>query len=183
MVTVAGVAGAQTAQIVCVNQVATLRVGYPAGGDSGKPGAFWMGIAAPDYSAGWSVNLSGNWQQYQGGLVVPAGRFDNGVPPSIQVNVALPGAPTNTYAYQGWIVGAGTGILTQNALTLIANRRNVLEQVKAGRIAAGTWSQMYESDDTYRLALAQSDMTANKKYAQLLTIPPIDCTPPSGSDH
>ena len=61
---------------------------------------------------------------------------------------------------------------------MVAQRRAMLNSVRAQRIAAGTWSADYETDDRYIWSLIQGDMVNNNKFGAVITVPFIDCTPP-----
>ncbi|CAG9236970.1 conserved exported hypothetical protein [Paraburkholderia tropica] len=171
------VAHAQSAAVVCMGNVATLQINYSTGSDANSPGLFWLGLVAPDGSGADYLDTSGAWQPYQSGLIPPTGRYDTGLPPIVQATVALPGKPTNTYAMQGWIVGIGQGVLTQESQQQVDQRRAALDSVKPQLVAKGTWNPMLDDDDQFRWALAQGDMITNKKYVQALSIPAIDCMP------
>lgn len=173
-------AHAQSAAVVCMGNVATLQINYGTGSDANTPGLFWLGLVAPDGSAADYLDMSGNWQPYQSGLIPPTGRYDAGLPPIVQATVALPGQPTNTFAMQGWIVGIGQGVLAQESQQQVAQRRASLDSVKPQLVAKGTWNPMFDDDNQFKWALAQGDMISNKKYVQALSIPPIDCTPETG---
>ena len=173
-------AQAQTASIVCLGNVATLRISYATGSDANVPGLFWLGLVAPDGSAADYLDLSGNWQPYQSGLIPPTGRYDAGLPPIVQATVALPGRPTNTYGMQGWIVGVGKGVLAPESLQQVAQRRASLDSVKPQLVAKGTWNPAFDDDNQFKWSLAQGDMISNKKYVQALSIPPLDCMPDYG---
>lgn len=177
--------GAQ-AFIGCVGTTATLVVTYGTNVDAGAPGLF--GIALTSSTAGIGQGQAmllgeGNvWWAYQGGLYVPQATYRSGLPAALKVTTAMPasgeGGATNTSSYAGWTVLAGHGVLTQEAQTLVAQRRVALNSVRDQRIAAGKWNPMYDDDDRFRWSLVQKDLMKNNKYVQLGMVPMIDCNPP-----
>lgn len=172
---------AQTAAVVCMGNVATLQISYSMGADANQPGLFWLGMAAPDGSGADYLDMTGNWQPYQSGLIPPTGRYDAGLPPVIQATVALPGRPTNTAALQGWIIGVGKGVLTPQSQQEVAQRRAALNSAKPTLVAEGTWNPAFDDDNQFKWSLAQGDMISNKKYLQALSVPLIDCTAETGN--
>lgn len=173
-------ARAQVASVVCQGTTPMLQINASMGADTGQPGIFWLGLGSQSLSVADYVDQTGNWQSYQSGLFPPTNVYQNGLPPIVQMSVPFPGQPTSTAGYVGWIVGVGEGVLTPASQQLIAQRRAALNSAKNVEMAAGGWNAAYESDDQYKLALVQTDMTANKKYQQVLTVPFLDCTPQSG---
>jgi hypothetical protein len=173
-------AKAQSVSLVCVGFTPTLQVNAAMGADAGQPGLFWLALGSQGLSVADYVDLNGQWESYQGGLFPPTVRYDAGLPTAVQMSVPLPGSPTNTSNFIGWIVGVGEGILTPASQQLVAQRRQSLNSAKAVEVAAGGWDASYDSDDQYKLALIQTDMQSNKKYQQALTIPFLDCNPNQG---
>ncbi|MCA8270365.1 hypothetical protein [Burkholderia vietnamiensis] len=162
-------------EVVCVGAVATLRINALIGSDARKPGMLWIGIAAPDRSAGMYLDLSGNWQSYTGGLIPPAGRYDAGLPVLINADIPLPGKPHSTAAFADWDIGLGEGVYTDQAKQLVAQRRAQLDGVKPKRVASGTWDPMLDDDNQYIWSLVASDMLSNQKYRRLASIQNLDC--------
>ncbi len=142
---------------------------YEPGEDIGRAGLVWLTLVPPTMTAPLVYTLDGSWQEYQGGLFVPAGRYDAGLPRLFTATTAV------SDQYVGWTVYAGHGVLTDKARQTIAWRRQVLDAQRAQRIAAGTWHREYESDERVTWSLVQKDADDNKKFTALGIIP--SCNP------
>ena len=164
----------------------TINVTLNTGADAGRPGLFWLGVLTPDQQTAFVLPLTGKWEKYQGGLYPPNARYDNGLPGTITVQVPIPpyyegefagSQLTNTALYQGHTVYVGHGALSPEAVKRVADRRTYLNSIREDRIARGKWSHHYDSDDQYKWALAQKDMTDGPKWGPVVTIPFLDCNP------
>lgn len=157
-------------------QSAYVRVSYPTGGDLGRPGLFWLGIISPDQTSG-AVLTGQGWVTYQGGLYPFQARYDNGLPGTITLEIPFPNNAVSTAGYVGHSVYVGHGAYTVPARQKVADRRAVLDAAKPEMVARGRWRPEFASDEQYIWSLVQKDMTENKKYGAVLTVPNIDCTP------
>jgi len=166
----------------------TINVTLNTGADAGKPGLFWLGVLTPDQQTALVLPLNGRWEKYQGGLYPPQSRYDNGLPSTISLQIPVPSydpengqvfnsSPTTTAQYIGYSVYVGHGALDSKSLKLVADRRAYLDSIREERIAQGRWSHHYDSDDQYKWALAQKDMTDSNKWGAVLSIPFINCQP------
>lgn len=176
----AEVQAAPQALITCVGTTPTLTLTYSPGADGGSPGVFYVGITDPAQQQASFLDQTNTWQAYPGGLYIPEGVYQGGIPGSITLKAAMPGTDYTTSAYVGWTIYAGHGILTSDAQALVANRRSALNAVKPQRVAAGTWNPDYDSDDRFKLSLVQKNMVDAQKYMPAITVPMVDCTPYSG---
>ncbi|MFX1767967.1 hypothetical protein PWP93_36470 [Paraburkholderia sp. A1RI-2L] len=182
---VVGTANA-AAQLVCMGDGSIHLRDTVIISEPGQPGLVWVGMHNPDKTAAYLLNLQGGWDAYNGGLYSPAGRYDNGLPATMNLDVPLPPGASfgSTDAFVGWQVYEGHGVYTPLAQSQVALRRATLNALKPSRVAAGTWNPAYDSDDEIKWTLVQKDMTDNSKYADVLSIPYVNCTPPgSGSNH
>lgn len=163
-------------------QAPVIRISYTPGVDAGVPGLFWLGVLSPDQKIGAVLTEQG-WTTYQGGLYPFQARYDNGLPGTISLTIPFPvdagSGSLSTSGFVGYSVYAGHGAYTQQSQQMVANRRTMLNSVRAQRIAAGTWSAQYESDDMFIWSLIQKNMVENQKFGALITVPFIDCTLPS----
>ncbi|WP_207002665.1 hypothetical protein [Trinickia mobilis] len=146
--------------------------------EAGQPGLVFVGMYNPAKTQADYLAQSGAWGTYQGGLYPPYGRYDAGLPGSVQVLVPLPGNDGTTNAVLGWTMYVGYGVLTPDAQAQVQARRSALNSMRAQRIAAGTWNAAYDSDDQFKWSLVQKDLTDNGKYHLSLVIPPLNCNPP-----
>jgi hypothetical protein len=173
-----------------------INISYSTGSDAGTPGLFWLGVLSPDQTVGAVMTLNQGWQPYQGGLYPPEARYDNGLPGTITITIPFPapmqnnngfgnafggmqGTTLDTSAYVGYSVYVGHGAYTSAGQALVADRRAMLISVKPQRVAAGTWQAAYDSDDQFIWSIVQKDMVTNSKYYSIITVPFVDCTPPS----
>ena len=162
-------------------QVPQLTINYTPGVDAGAPGLFWLGVLSPDQNSGAVMTQQG-WATYQGGLYPFQARYDNGLPGTVTLTIPFPVDPQSgtlsTAGFVGFSVYAGHGVYTQQAQQLVANRRAMLNSVRAQRIAAGTWQADYDTDDRFIWSVIQKNMVENNKFGALITVPFIDCTLP-----
>lgn len=156
----------------------------PRAADALRPGLVWVALIPPDTSTRpYFYTLNSSWQQYQGGLFIPAARYDGGLPSSVTLAMPFPTITdgidvmrtSTTDNWLGWTIYAGHGVLTDRAMQLVQTRRAVLESQRAEREANGTWPSDYESDDRMKWSLVMKDMDDNKKFQGLLTVPHVDC--------
>lgn len=162
-----------------LNAVPVLQVSYSTGVDAGTPGLFWFGIISQDQTLG-SVLTQKGWQNYEGGLYPFQSRYDGGLLQRITLSIPFPDGAQNTGAYVGYKVYAGHGVYSYGMRQKVADRRNALNNVKPEMVAKGRWRPEFDSDDQYIWTLIQKDMVDNNKYGPIVTIPYVDCTPPSG---
>ena len=170
------------ASLSCSGTQPVVTISFSAGADAGKPGLLWVGALDQSQTIGAVMTLSGAWATYEGGLYPPARRFDAGLPQGATLTVPVPppagyASTTNTAHLVGYSIYVGHGALTAAAQQQIAARRAFLNSVKAQRVAAGTWSAEYDSDDRFAWSLVQKDMVDGGKWAAALTIPSIECDP------
>lgn len=158
-------------------QAPILTISYTPGVDANVPGLFWLGVMTPDQTQGAVLTQAG-WTNYQGGMYPFQARYDAGLPGTVQLRIPFPSNSLSTAGFVGYSVYAGHGAYTQAAQQMVASRRASLNAVRAQRIAAGTWSSEYDSDDRYIWSLIQKNMTENQKFGPLITVPFIDCTLP-----
>jgi hypothetical protein len=158
-------------------QAPVLHINYTAGVDAGAPGLFWLGVLSPDQTRGAVLTQQG-WATYQGGMYPFQARYDNGIPGTVTVTIPFPTSSLSTAGFVGFSVYAGHGVYTPRSQEMVAQRRAMLNSIRAQRIAAGTWSAEYETDDRYIWSLIQGDMVNNNKFGAVITVPFIDCTPP-----
>lgn len=183
-----GASAAGTATITCGNaapgvynngQAPVLTVSYTPGVDTGSPGLFWLGVLSPDQTRGAVMTQQG-WTPYQGGLYPFQARYDNGLPGTVSLTIPFPVDPQSgmlsTAGFVGFAVYAGHGVYTKQAQQMVTNRRAMLNSVRAQRIAAGTWSADYDTDDRFIWSNIQKNMVDNQKFAPVITVPFIDCT-------
>lgn len=166
-----------TARIECVLNSPTITLTYSAGADAGQPGLTYVGAISPDQQSIGMLNQSNAWIGYQGGLYQPNGRFDSGLPASRTIKITLPNNPTNTFAYTGWSLYAGHGVLPAIAVQSVQTRRAALDKAKPDLVARGAWNAMYEDDDQMKMAFVQQDMTQGNKYGPVMVIPSLNCIP------
>ena len=185
LVATAGLAHAGgSAAVVCSGDpvsggaVPILRVSYFTGADAGTPGLFWLGLFSRDQTKGAALTSSG-WQTYTGGLYPFQARYDAGFPASITLSIPFPAGVQTTAEYVGYSVYAGDGVYTGAMQQQVADRRAALNAEKPDMVASGRWNVAFDSDDSYIWALIQKDMTDNKKYGAILTIPYLNCLPPN----
>jgi hypothetical protein len=173
---------ANAGQFVCANDGSVHYKDVVAVDEAGLPGLIWVGMHNPAKTAAYLLDLQGGWDAYNGGLLSPAGRYDNGLPGTLVIDVALPpgSTPGTTDAYVGWQIYEGHGVLTQKSIQQVAQRRQALDAIKPSRVAAGTWPASYDSDDQIKWSLVQKDMTDNGKYVLAMTVPAINCAPMDG---
>lgn len=180
-------AGSGSASISCgTDYVPLLNISYsPDVGDVGMSGLLWMGVLAPDQQSG-AVMTERGWAGYEGGLYPFAARFDAGMPVGLPRTVSrsyvLPVNGYTTRGYVGYGVYLGHGAYAPEAQAKVKARRTLLDSVRAARVAAGKWNPDYDNDDRYIWALVQKNMTDQKKFASVLTIPLVDCTPVGASN-
>lgn len=155
-----------------------VQVRYSPDADTGSPGLLFLGLLSPDQTQGAVLSLKG-WSSYSGGLYPPQARYDAGLPGVIPISVGFPDGPgvLSTAGMAGFVLYVGHGAYTPDGQKQVANRRALLESVRAQRVAAGTWQAAYDSDDQMIWSLVQKDMTKNNKFVALLTVPSIDCAP------
>lgn len=158
-------------------QAPVLAISYTPGVDTNAPGLFWLGVLTPDQTQG-AVLTQGGWATYEGGLYPFQARYDNGLPGTVQLRIPLPSNAMSTAGFVGYSIYAGHGVFTAQAQQTVATRRTSLNAVRAQRIAAGTWSSEYDSDDRFIWSLIQKNMVENQKFGPLITVPFIDCTMP-----
>lgn len=171
-------AGAAT--IVCSSAgTPNLQVSYSTGPDAGMPGLFWLGIISRDMTLG-SVLTPQGWKDYTGGLYPFQARYDNGLMPSIKLEIPFPNGVGNTRQYAGYSIYAGHGAYTQASRQKVAERRAALATVKPDLVAQGRWRAEFDSDEFYMWTLIEKDMKDGNKYGPILTIPYVDCAPESG---
>lgn len=153
--------------------------------EPGQPGLVWVGMHNPAKTAAYLLDLQGNWQAYNGGLLPPAGRYDGGLPTTMTLDVTLPAGSTlgSSDAFVGWQVYEGYGVYTPKSRQMVAERRSALNEIKPTRVAAGKWNAEYDSDDRFIWSLVQKDMTDNSKYVNVMTIPYVNCYASSGGNH
>jgi hypothetical protein len=181
-VSAATCAHVQAAQFVCSNDGTVHFKDAVVVNEPGQPGLVWVGMHNPAKTAAYLLNMQGGWDTYNGGLLSPAGRYDNGLPATLSIDVALPlgSSPGTTDAYVGWQIYEGHGVLTSASMQQVAQRRQALDAIKPSRVAAGTWPASYDSDDQLKWSLVQKDMTDNSKYVLATSVPPINCAPADG---
>lgn len=168
-----------SARVVCARQGPVLEVTYTTGADAGTPGLFWVGVLTSDRSGG-AFSTPKGWLPYKGGLYPFHSRYDSGFPQTIKVLLPFPDQSYTTREYVDYTVYTGNGVYTQNMHEQVQERRAALNLVKPDMVAKGLWRPEFESDDFHMTALAQNDLTMNKKYGQVYTIPFVDCDPNSG---
>jgi hypothetical protein len=181
-----GASAAGTAKIECVGYTPTVTLTYSTGNDIGSPGLTYVGILSPDQKTVALLGLSNQWEAYPGGLYMPNGRHDTGLPAVKTIKMTMPqtnysAAPQSTHAYVGYVLYAGHGALTPAGIQKVQSRRTALNKVKPTLVAKGTWNAQYESDDQIKQSLVQQNMTDNNKYGPVFTIPMLDCSPPTGN--
>ena len=144
----------------------------PDPADTGRPGLIWIALVPPsdsDNTPPVFFTLNQRWESWEGGLYVPAGRFDDGLPASFSINSLL------DRQYIGWSIYSGHGVLTEQAQRIVAARRAILDAQRPKRIAAGPWSASYDSDDQMKWSLVQKDAKDNGKYKSLADVPNLIC--------
>ena len=144
----------------------------PEPADTGSPGLIWIALVPPS-DAGQTpplfFTLNQRWESWEGGLYVPAGRFDEGLPAAFSINSLV------DRQYIGWSIYSGHGVLTEQAQRIVAARRAILTAQRDHRIAAGTWSTSYDTDDQMKWSLVQKDAKDNGKYGLLAEVPNLIC--------
>lgn len=170
----------QQGSVVGWGAVPTINVSYATGQDAGQPGVFWLGILTPDQQVADALDTGQRWIQYTGGLYPPNQVFVNGLPGVVTVSIPFPSNPdgstaTDTSQFVGYTIYAGHGVLTAQAKQQVAYRRQYLTANKARMQQDGTWSSAYETDTQFEWALVQKDMTDNKKWGAVLTVPYVSC--------
>lgn len=170
---------AGTAAILCRNdgtRTPILQVSYSPGSDAGMPGLFWLGIISRDMKLGAMLTSQG-WTDYKGGLYPFQSRYDNGLLPSIKVEIPFPNDVSDTGQYAGYSIYVGHGVYTAAMRQKVAERRASLETVKPELLAQGRWRVEFDSDDLYKWSLIEKDMKDGHKYGSILTIPYVECVP------
>lgn len=175
----AGVYAGGTARVVCERYYPVLEITYTTGADADVPGLLWVGVLTSDQSGG-AFNTGKTWEPYTGGLYPFHSRYESGFPRSIKLSLPFPGNDSTTRAYQGYTVYTGNGVYTQAMREQVRERREAVNQVKPDMVAKGLWRAEFGSDDFHMMALVQHDLTINKKYGMIYTIPYIDCNPSDG---
>lgn len=157
--------------------------GTVASNDVGLPGAIWVGIedpTNPGYPAafltpsGWVAWTTGGFPTYLETVAMGS---------AFSYTACIPSSPSGggcaatSADFVGWKVYAGYGVLTPAHQTLIAQRRTSLDHAKPWLQERGKWRADYDDDIVFRNALIQK--SANEgRWAEALTVPFIDCTPP-----
>ncbi|MGA5726581.1 hypothetical protein ACPCHQ_21855 [Ralstonia thomasii] len=177
LATVAGLAQAQTVSCNGLQPVVTLT--YATGADAGMSGLLYMGMLSPDQSTAVYWNPQDSLQVYQNGMPAPNRRFDAGVPATQVVTRPFPGQ--DTYAFNGWTLYIGHGVLTDQDKALVQKRHDVMAAAKPARVAAGTWNAAYDDDEHYMQAMVERNMRQGNKYHSVMTIPVVDCRPATGN--
>ena len=168
-----------SARVVCDRFYPALEVTYSTGADAGTPGLLWVGVLTPDQQGG-AFNTPRGWEPYTGGLYPFQSRYDGGFPRTIKVTLPFPGQSTTTRDYIGYTVYTGNGVFSKDMQSKVRERREALNSVKADIVAKGLWRPEFDSDDYHMLALVQQDLTMNKKYGMIYSIPFVDCNPSDG---
>ncbi len=153
-----------------------LHISYSTAGDAGTPGLFYLGVLSPDQKTG-AVMTGQGWTAYQGGLYPFQARYDAGLPGSITFSIPFPGYDLSTGSWAGYSIYAGHGAFNQQGMQAVQSRRAGLNEMKPIRVKNGTWRAEYDSDEQFILSVIQKNMTDGGKYAALITVPYIDCTP------
>lgn len=175
----AGAYAGGTARVVCDRYYPALEITYTTGADAGVPGLLWIGVLTSDKSGG-AFHNGKSWQGYTGGLYPFHARYDSGFPSTIKLNLPFPGRRQTTSDYQGYTVYTGNGVYTSEMREQVRERREAVNQVKPDMVAKGMWREEFGSDDFHMMALVQHDLTMNKKYGMIYTIPFVDCNPSDG---
>lgn len=167
------------AQVVCIGEKPQISLNYSTGQESGAAGLFWVGVVSPDQKLGAFLTPKG-WVPYEGGLYPIQARYDGGLPLSISLNIPLPDSSASTNQWAGYTLYAGHGIYDQDMRQMVIDRRSALQTVKPDMVAKGRWRPEFDSDDHFILTLVQMNMTRNKKYGPVLTIPSVNCSSGGG---
>jgi len=161
--------------------------GTVASDDVGLPGAIWIGIedpATPGYPTafltpnGWVTWTTGGFPTYV---------ETSAINQQFSYTACVPGSfaggtcSATTGDYLGWKVYAGYGVLTPVHQSLITKRRASLDSAKTQLVAKGKWRTEYEDDVAYRNALIQGSAN-DGRWGEAMTIPFVDCSPPSGGN-
>lgn len=143
-------------------------------GDSSRPGMIFIGLASPreDQAYFWTDR---GWQRYFGGLYPPIGIYRDQMPSSGKFVVPLPGDEFTNAGFEGWKLMSGYGTYTAEAESNITLRRQILNEAKPARVAAGTWHSEYDSDDRPIWAYVQKNMTDKAQYHQIAILPALSC--------
>lgn len=169
-----------SAKVVCSRFTPALEITYSTGADAGTPGLLWVGVLTTDKSGG-AFHTAKGWEPYNGGLYPFHSRYDSGLPSIIKVILPFPNNSSYTTAqYVGYQVYTGNGVYTKDMREQVRERREALNSVKPDIVAKGLWRSEFDSDDYHMMALAQNDLTVNKKYGMIYTIPFVDCNPSDG---
>ena len=148
---------------------------YPE--DAGTPGIFWIGVLSPDKKTGAALTQSG-WVAYQTGMYPYYQAYRGGLPGSISVSIPMPDGSLTTGSYVDYGVYVGHGAYTAQDQSKVAERRKLLAELKPKRLAAGTWSPIYDDDDRYIYSLVQKNMLDYVKHGLALTVPNMNCQRP-----
>lgn len=171
----------QAGEVKCVDDQPTYLETYQIP-QAGRPGLVFVGAHNPDETIGSFLTPTG-WTQYEGGLYQPYLRYDNGLPPSVTIKSILPSTDRSTVTEQGWSIYVGYGVLTPEAMDQVKNRRDALNEIKPQRVAEGKWDPSYDSDDSFKLALVQKNMTDNNQILKSVApVPLIVCAPTNGAN-
>jgi hypothetical protein len=151
---------------------------------AGQPGLVWVAARDADEKFAYFLTPTTGWTQYTGGLYPFYNRYDAGLPASLDIKSILPNTDGSTLTEQGWSIYVGYGTLTLDAQGLVQARREALNEMKPDRVAAGTWSTNYDSDDQFKWSLVQKNMTDNNQIqTSVATMPLLYCAPlPSGGN-
>lgn len=168
-----------SATVICDRLSPALEVTYNSAADAGVPGLFWVGVLTPNQSGG-AFHTAKGWEAYTGGLYPYSVRYDTGFPRTIKVTLPFPSSGYTTREYVGYTVYTGHGVYTQAMRDQVRERREAVNLVKPDMVAKGLWRAEFGSDDYHMLALVQHDLTMNKKYGMIYTIPFVDCNPSDG---
>lgn len=177
-----------SAQVVCdqggissmfAKRYPVLEVTYTTGADAGTPGLLWIGVLTPDKEGG-AFSTPNGWIPYKGGLYPFHARYDKGLPSTATVRIPFPGRDYSTVNYIGYTVYTGHGVYTQMMQEQVRERREVVDSTRTEMVEKGLWRAEFDSDEYYMQALVQQDLTINKKYGLVYTIPYIDCNPDQG---
>jgi len=168
-----------SARIVCDMFYPAIEVTYTTGADAGIPGLFWVGVLTQNQTLGAFYTKKG-WEPYEGGLYPFHSRYDSGFQRTLNVKLPFPGSNHTTREYVGYTVYTGHGVYTKSMQDQVSERRQAYDSVKPAMVAKGMWRKEFDSDEFHMLALVQHDLTINKKYGLIYTIPFIDCNPSDG---
>lgn len=173
---VANAAG--TASISCQAKTPTIVLTYSTDSDSGSPGVTYVALVSPDEQSMLMLDITNTWTQYTGGQFMPNVAYESGLPASTKIKITLPGYSSSTWQYAGYSLYAGHGALTTKDMHLVQVRRDALNKAKPALVAKGAWIEQYQTDDLFKLSLAQKNMTDGNKYNRVLVIPQMECEKP-----